>query len=269
MPSPTLAWSQHTLGSLAIPVGVALGIVVVLLLLRDYLFRWLERLAGRGTGLPELLLPSLRTATPLWGVAIGLAAGLEAAPGPRRLLAWGTSVIAGLIILSVTLVPANVASWYLQYMADRRQIGVAISGLGTALTKSLIFILGGLMMPSTFGIAIVPLMAALGVGGIAVALALRDILSNLFAGIYILAERPVRIGDFVGLETGQVDYVADIGWRTSRIRMVPNNTVIVPNSKLAESIVTVQDREDGRLASEAVGIASHSQTAKGTEDRGH
>ncbi len=87
MPSPTLAWSQHTLGSLAIPVGVALGIVVVLLLLRDYLFRWLERLAGRGTGLPELLLPSLRTATPLWGVAIGLAAGLEAAPGPRRLLA--------------------------------------------------------------------------------------------------------------------------------------------------------------------------------------
>lgn len=211
MPSPMLPWAQHTLGSLAVPVGVALVVVVVLLLLRDYLFRWLDRLAGRGTGLPELLLPSLRTATPLWCVAIGLAAGLEAAPGPRRLLAWRTSVIATLIILSVTLVLANVAGRYLQYIADRKQIGVAIPGLGTALTKSLIFILGGLMMLSTFGIAVAPLVAALGVGGIAAALALRDILSNLFAGIYILAERPVRIGDFVRLETGQEGYVADIG----------------------------------------------------------
>lgn len=51
-------------------------------------------------------------------------------------------------------------------------------------------------------------------------------------------EKSVRIGDFVKLESGQEGYVADIGWRTTRVRMLPNNIVIIPNAKLAQSVVT-------------------------------
>jgi small-conductance mechanosensitive channel len=51
-------------------------------------------------------------------------------------------------------------------------------------------------------------------------------------------EKSVRVGDFIRLETGQEGYVDDITWRTTRIRMLPNNMVVIPNSKLAQSIVT-------------------------------
>ena len=93
------------------------------------------------------------------------------------------------------------------------------------------------MMLNAVGVSITPIITALGVGGLAMALALQDTLSNLFAGIHILAEHTIRIGDFIRLETGQEGYVEDISWRTTRIRMLPNNMVIVPNSKLAQSVV--------------------------------
>ena len=70
------------------------------------------------------------------------------------------------------------------------------------------------------------------------ALALQDTLSNLFAGMHIMAEQTVRVGDFIRLETGQEGHVEDISWRTTRIRMLPNNMVIVPNNKLSQSVLT-------------------------------
>jgi small-conductance mechanosensitive channel len=76
------------------------------------------------------------------------------------------------------------------------------------------------------------------VGGLAVALALQDTLSNLFAGLHLLMDKPIRVGDYVRLETGQEGHVVDIGWRTTRIRMPTNNLVVVPNNKLTQSILT-------------------------------
>jgi small-conductance mechanosensitive channel len=102
--------------------------------------------------------------------------------------------------------------------------------------------LGGL------GISITPVLTALGVGGLAVALALQETLSNFFAGIHLLIEQPIRVGDFIKLESGQEGYVADIGWRTTRIRMLPNNMVILPNSKLTQSIVTNYYLPEPRMA---------------------
>ena len=83
-----------------------------------------------------------------------------------------------------------------------------------------------------------PSTTALGVAGVAVALALQDTLANLFAGVHIMMEKSVRIGDFVKLETGQEGHVVDITWRTTRVRMPSNNMVVIPNSKLAQSVVT-------------------------------
>jgi small-conductance mechanosensitive channel len=242
MPSPPLGWLHGMLGHVVVPLGIALGVACLLLLARHYALGWLQRLAGRtwSTHL-EVLLGSLRTATLLWCLAIGLAAGLDAAPVPRRLAAWGTSLMVALIVLSITILAANSATMSLREIGARRGVAAAVTGLGTTLSKVLIFVLGGLVVLETSGIAITPLVAAMGVGGIAVALAMQDILSNLFAGIYLVAERPVRVGDFVKLETGQEGYITDIGWRTTRIRMPPDRTVIVPNGKLAQGVLTVRD----------------------------
>jgi small-conductance mechanosensitive channel len=114
--------------------------------------------------------------------------------------------------------------------------------------KGTIIIIGLLIILNLLGISITPLLTALGVGGLAVALALQDTLANLFAGIHILLERSIRIGDFVKLESGQEGYIDDITWRTTRVRMLPNNMVIIPNSKLAKSIVTNYYLPEKRLS---------------------
>jgi small-conductance mechanosensitive channel len=106
------------------------------------------------------------------------------------------------------------------------------------LTRIFIFIVGALIVLQSLGVSITPILTALGVGSLAVALALQDTLSNLFAGIHIIASRQVRPGDYVQLDSAQEGYVTDITWRYTTIRALPNNMVIIPNSKLASAIVT-------------------------------
>ncbi len=88
------------------------------------------------------------------------------------------------------------------------------------------------------GVSITPMLTALGVGGLAVALALQEPLANLFAGIVIALARQVRVGDYVKLDTGVEGYITDFSWWSTRIRMLSNNMVLVPNAKLAQAIVT-------------------------------
>jgi small-conductance mechanosensitive channel len=121
---------------------------------------------------------------------------------------------------------------------QKANLPIPTTGLAYGILKGTILVLGSLIILSVLGISITPLITALGVGGLAVALALQDTLANLFAGIHILVEKSIRVGDFIRLETGQEGYVDDITWRTTRIRMLPNNMVVIPNSKLSQSIVT-------------------------------
>ncbi|NCP83805.1 MAG: mechanosensitive ion channel family protein, partial [Bacteroidetes bacterium] len=106
------------------------------------------------------------------------------------------------------------------------------------ITRLVVFGIGILIILNSFGVSITPILATLGVGGLAVALALQDTLSNLFAGFHITVARQVRIGDYIKLESGEEGYVIDINWRTTKIRMLPNNVVLVPNDKLAKVIIT-------------------------------
>ncbi|MFH1625075.1 MAG: mechanosensitive ion channel family protein, partial [Pseudomonadota bacterium] len=108
----------------------------------------------------------------------------------------------------------------------------------TNLTRILIVIIGVLIVLQTLGVSITPIITALGIGGLAVALALQDTLSNLFSGFYILISRQVRVGDYVKLGTGEEGYVVDITWRNTTLRALPNNIIMVPNSKLASAITT-------------------------------
>lgn len=104
--------------------------------------------------------------------------------------------------------------------------------------RTVVLSLGGVMLLQSLGIAVEPLIASLGIGSLAVGLALKDTLSNFFAGVYLFADRPIRVGDFVRLESDEEGFVYQIGWRATRIQMLSGNLIIVPNGKLAESIVT-------------------------------
>lgn len=103
----------------------------------------------------------------------------------------------------------------------------------------LIFVIAFLMILSHFEIEITPIITTLGLGGLAIGLALQNTLTNFFAGIHILSDKPINLGDYITLENSVLGgYVEDIGWRSTRLRTLSNTIIVVPNGKLAESIVT-------------------------------
>ena len=138
----------------------------------------------------------------------------------------------------MTLALANVASRLVQGAIEKSSPGAAVTGLSKAVIKAVILALGLLIMLNGLGVSITPMLTALGVGGLAVALALQDSLSNLFAGMHLLMERPIRVGDYIKISSGEEGFVSDIGWRTTKLRQPSNNIVIVPNNKLSTSIIT-------------------------------
>jgi small-conductance mechanosensitive channel len=108
--------------------------------------------------------------------------------------------------------------------------------------------IGLLVALNGVGVSITPMLTALGVGGLAVALALQEPLANFFAGLFITLAGQIRLGDYVRLDSGQEGYVADFSWRSTRLRMLANNLVIVPNAKLAQALVVNHDLPSRDLA---------------------
>jgi len=229
---------EATLIDFGAAAGVGLGVTLVLLLGRRALLVCLRgRTERTSSSFHGQLIEALATPTLLGSIAGGLAAALEGAPLPTRLAAWGNSGVAVLVILAITLGVAGAATRALRLLGERAEIETATTGLGIASVRALTFALGSLMVLSALGVAVTPLLAALGIGGLAVGLALQDTLSNLFAGIHLLVDKPLRVGDYVRLETGQEGTVLDIGWRTTRIRMPSNTLAVVPNTRLAQSVL--------------------------------
>lgn len=128
------------------------------------------------------------------------------------------------------------------------------SSLVVSALRISIVLVGTLIVLGTLGISIAPVLTALGVGGIAVALALRDTLANLFAGFQLLASRQVAPGDFVRFDGGE-GYVSDITWRNTSITDLAGARIIVPNEKLAGYVVTNATRPDGLHISYPFGFA--------------
>jgi small-conductance mechanosensitive channel len=139
--------------------------------------------------------------------------------------------------LSVTFALANMVGKIVQVYASHLETALPVTSLTRHVSRIIIFALGILIILHKLEINIAPILATLGVGGLAVALALQDTLSNLFSGLNILMTRKIRPGDYVRLDTGQEGNVTDITWRNTTIRALENNLVIVPNSKLGAAIV--------------------------------
>ncbi len=120
--------------------------------------------------------------------------------------------------------------WYLAKVLDRKFLPAVDKAISI-----FVYAIAFIVILDQLNIAVTPLIASLGVATLAVGLALQDTLSNFFAGLYIFTDKPIRIGDYIELDTGDKGYVEDIGWRSTRIKTLPNNIVIVPNMKLAQS----------------------------------
>ena len=222
-----------------IPAATALIVASLLIIVRGialrFFYKWAEK---RETKVDDIIIKSLRIPSIYWCIAIGLYIGITVSDLPDKYVFYFSKAIHVIVIFSITIATANLSGKIFTNYIQKTELPIPTTGLAYGILKGTIIVIGILIVLTVLGISITPLLTALGVGGLAVALALQDTLANLFAGIHILVEKSLRVGDFIKLETGHEGYVDDITWRTTRIRMLPNNMVVIPNSRLAQSIVT-------------------------------
>ncbi|WP_438969709.1 mechanosensitive ion channel family protein [Methylophaga sp.] len=139
-----------------------------------------------------------------------------------------------LIVAIVMLIDRLISSFVGRY-ADKNISFKSSKGIMQGLTHIMVLGIGLLIILSTIGISITPVIASLGITSLALALALQPTLENFFSGIQLVIDKPIRVGDFIELDSAEQGFVVKIGWRTTWIRMLPNNVVIIPNSVLSKS----------------------------------
>ncbi len=144
-------------------------------------------------------------------------------------------------ILILTLIASKVLNVLISRLLKVQKKFEKTPKLISKVTNIIIYLAALLIILGHYNVEITPLIAGLGIGGLAIGLALQSTLSNFFAGVHLISDRPMNVGDFIELGSGASGFsgfVEDIGWRTTKIRTLPNNNIIIPNSKLADSIIT-------------------------------
>ncbi len=224
---------------LVLPLAFLIGGFVAGLIFEKIILTKLKKMAEKTKWEgDEILIAALRGKTIFWFVIAGIYGAILNMPLSPNIFNSVKKILLIIVVASMTLVLAKIAVGFVDSYT-RRVKGVSpLTSIFTNLTNIVVFVVGMLIILQTLGIAITPMLTALGVGGLAVALALQDTLSNLFSGLHIIASRQVRPGDYVELDSGQRGYVTDIAWRNTTIRALPNNMIIVPNSKMASAIIT-------------------------------
>jgi small-conductance mechanosensitive channel len=186
----------------------------------------------------DFLIQSLKGVTVLFFVVGGIYGALAYFDLPEKTDDIANKTLLVILILAITIVAARIAVGLTQYYSNRLKGEFPSSSILTNVIYGLVLIIGVLIILQSLGISIAPLLTALGVGGLAAALALQDTLSNVFAGIQIIISGQIRPGDYIELSGGEAGYITDISWRYTVIRAISNNMIIVPNSKLSTSIIT-------------------------------
>ena len=225
-------------------VWVALSLLLSRLS-QTYIRRWAEK---TGTHMSKLLIEAFQGPLLILLLLIGGRVALGAMELTAKVERFATVGIS--LATAFVLIYASVKIYHgllLEYGQRYKPI-IPSLGILNLLGKALIIIIGLLITLDSLNISISPLLATLGIGGLAVALAFKDTLANFFAGLYILADVPIRVGDYIKLEGGPEGYVAEIGWRSTRIRTLPNNIVVIPNAKVSESIITNYFLPERRMA---------------------
>lgn len=245
----------------AIPLGTIIIAIIIGVIVDLSLMSHFRRLASKTKWEgDEILLKSLNGMIINLSVFIGIYFAALAMPinGDLKSLIQRGAII--LIIFIAIITSARIARGFVNlYTRD----ALPSTSLIDIITITLVYILGILLILQVVGISIAPFLATLGVGGLAIALALQDTLTNLFSGLQIIAAKQLKIGDYIRLDSGEEGNVEDINWRNTTIRALQNNLIVVPNAKLASSIITnFNDPEKEMSVIITVGVSYDSDLKK-------
>ncbi|HWF07141.1 MAG TPA: mechanosensitive ion channel domain-containing protein [Bryobacteraceae bacterium] len=249
---------------LLVPLAFLGGAIIGGLIVRAILLRVLRAwTAGADRNLDRIIADSVRGPIVIWALILGLHLATQNSEIPRIYLKYVPRTLAVLWILSLTIAMTRLAGGAVHFYGGRVTGAQSVTSLTRKLAQLAVVALGIASLLRVFDVSLTPILTTLGVGGLAVALALQDTLSNLFAGFYVSISGLVHIGDYIKLNSGEEGYITDINWRCTMMRGTSNNLVIIPNSKLGQAIYTNYSMPDRRMGmSVSFGVDYESDVAR-------
>jgi len=224
----------------AIPSAAYLIWIFLILIVVPRLMRYLKKKADRTRHtFDDILISASGVPLILFLIGIGFTVFVDAIPPlPQKWIRYSDALLILLFVLAGYFFLDRLMIEVLRRYSKKIELMETSAGVIKIFYRIIVLGFIFLIILDQLKITITPFLASLGIGGLVVALALQDTLANLFAGVYIFFDKPIRIGDYVMLESGKEGYVVQIGWRSTMVRMLPNNILIVPNSKLISTQIT-------------------------------
>jgi small-conductance mechanosensitive channel len=251
-----------------IAFGIAAAVFLGLLLLRQLIVSRLGRIAQRtATGADDFVVELARRTRPLLMAVLSLYAGslyLALPPGQARTFKTVAEVA---VFLQVSLWASVAIDFWLDRQRRRLEhdpTSVALGGVLRFVAKLVVWSILVLVALDNLGVDVTALIAGLGIGGVAVALALQNVLGDLLASLSIVLDKPFVIGDAITVDdvTGTVEH---IGLKTTRLRSVNGEQVILANGDLLKSRIRNWKRMAERRVVLAFGVPY--QTPAGAIER--
>lgn len=242
----------NTYHSILVALVIALAVLGALELAKKLAARHVSAMAeGRGGGVYALVVELLQKTRFSVLVVLSLFAGTLNLSFPRKTeFLLNAAALITFLVQTAVWGNAAITFWLENYRTRKLKedaISVTMVAAMAFFVRVLLWALIVLIVLDYFGINITALVAGLGVGGIAVALAVQNILKDLFSSLSIVLDKPFVIGDAIAVDnfTGTIE---DIGMKTTRVRSISGEKLIFPNSSLLESrIRNYRDQRERRV----------------------
>lgn len=249
---------ENTLAHYAVAALFLVGALLLRRVVTGLIFKKLKKLAGRTqTTLDDKLLPVLESPLATFIMLAGLFSALNVlklSAANDRLIGYGSTVAFSLALFWALLCALGALLDHAQEMAREKQMGVAAFMPWIKKTLLTLFVVFGvLMVVQSLGFDVKALLAGLGIGGLAFALAAQDTLANLFGSIVVAIDQPFKLGETVKIG-GNTGTVEDIGLRSTKIRLVDRSLLIIPNRTVANEAITNLSRFTGRRVEHVIGL---------------
>ncbi|MFC2155979.1 mechanosensitive ion channel family protein [Acidobacteriota bacterium] len=222
---------QYIVPGVIIIISLIIGLIV-----KRTLLKRISKLAKKTKArLDDIFIKSLRSVILLWFVLLGVYISITFLPFSWEEKSFMHKVFQSFLVFSIFwFLMRFLGEAFMAYSSKLRKRIPEASIIKNAL-KIFVLTIGILIILQTMGISITPIITTLGIGGLAIALALQDTLANLFAGFHIVGTQKVKPGDYIKLDSGEEGYVIDVTWRDTVLRQLPNNYIIIPNKKLSSA----------------------------------
>ena len=232
----TNMWTN--LSPLIAPLAFVFGALILGWISKKIILKKIAKIAGKTSWKgDDILIAALKRWVVWWFLFAGAYLATLSIPVEAGLLKLIHNVIMVLAILSLTIFAANMSVNFINLYSANLKESFPRTTIFTNLTRIFVFLIGFLIIFNSLGISITPILTGLGIGGLAVALALQETLANLFAGLQLIASKQIRPGDYIRLGSGEEGFIIDINWRNTTVRELSNNLNIIPNSLISKTII--------------------------------